>query len=285
LLIFLIFGDSQVAIPLLNYSPVTQNSRVEGYEIPGDDQPKIYSTQNILSSTDIDDLIEAAYRQIFFHAFKADREKFLESQLRSNQITVREFVRGLLLSNTYRNSFYKMNSNYRFVEQTVQRVLGRDIFGKEETLAWSIIVATKGIEGFINELLNSDEYLDNFGDDILPYQRRRVLPTRDEGELPFNIKSPRYDEYYRSVLGFPQVFVAPKTVIRKFTPQEEQPKAGSPELYMGMLSSLKNSQPGPPQRVAAARVNFNSGVPYRKVNFPINDPVAAAAVEKIKQGA
>ncbi|NEZ67726.1 phycobilisome rod-core linker polypeptide CpcG [Leptolyngbyaceae cyanobacterium CCMR0082] len=272
-----------MAIPLLNYSPVTQNSRVEGYEIPGDDQPKIYSTQNILSSTDIDDLIEAAYRQIFFHAFKADREKFLESQLRSNQITVREFVRGLLLANTYRNSFYKMNNNYRFVEQTVQRVLGRDIFNKEETLAWSIIVATKGIEGFVDALLDSDEYLDNFGDDILPYQRRRVLPTRNQGELPFNIKSPRYDEYYRSILGFPKpVF---QSSVRRFTPQENQPKAGSPALFMDMARGLSNSQPLPSQRVSAVSVNFTSGVPYRRVNFPINDPVAAAAVEKAKQGA
>ncbi|MEM9264830.1 MAG: phycobilisome rod-core linker polypeptide [Cyanobacteria bacterium P01_F01_bin.13] len=274
-----------MAIPLLQYSPVTQNARVEGYEIPGDDQPKIYSTQNILSSTDIDDLIEAAYRQIFFHAFKADREQFLESQLRSSQITVRDFVRGLLLSNTYRNSFYKMNNNYRFVEQTVQRVLGRDIFGKEETLAWSIIVATKGIEGFVDVLLDSDEYLENFGDDILPYQRRRVLPSRDTGELPFNIKSPRYDEYYRSVLGFPRPVIAPRTAVRQFTPQEQQPKAGSPALYMDMMRSLKNSQPPAPQRVAAARVNFTSSVPYRQVSFPVNDPVAAAAVEKAKQGA
>ncbi|MEM6251592.1 MAG: phycobilisome rod-core linker polypeptide [Cyanobacteria bacterium P01_D01_bin.156] len=272
-----------MAIPLLNYSPVSQNSRVEGYEIPGDDQPKIYSTQNILSATDIDDLIAAAYRQIFFHAFKADRERFLESQLRSNQITVREFVRGLLLSNTYRNSFYKMNSNYRFVEQTVQRVLGRDIFGKAETLAWSIVVATKGIEGFVDDLLNSDEYLDNFGDDILPYQRRRVLPSRNEGELPFNIKSPRYDEYYRSVLGFPKpVF---QSSIRRFTPQEQKPKAGSPSLYMDMARGLSNSQPVPSQRVSAVGVNFLSGVPYRKVGFPVNDPVAAAAVEKVKQEA
>ena len=123
-----------MAIPLLNYSPVTQNSRVEGYEIPGDDQPKIYSTQNILSSTDIDDLIEAAYRQIFFHAFKSDREKFLESQLRSSQITVREFVRGLLLSETYRRTFYGMNSNYRFVEQTLKNITFYQKHKCEDTL-------------------------------------------------------------------------------------------------------------------------------------------------------
>lgn len=271
-----------MAIPLLNYSPVTQNSRVEGYEIPGDDQPKIYSTQNILSSTDINDLIEAAYRQIFFHAFKADREKFLESQLRSNQITVRDFVRGLLLSNTYRNSFYKMNNNYRFVEQTVQRVLGRDVYGKDETIAWSIVVATKGIEGFVDALLDSEEYLDNFGDDILPYQRRRVLPSRATGELPFNIKSPRYDEYYRSILGFPRPVV--QTAIRRFIPQEKQPKAGSPELFMNMARGLSNSQPSGAQRVSTANVNFRASVPYRQVSFPVNDPVAAASVEKARMG-
>ena len=272
-----------MAIPLLNYSPVTQNSRVEGYEISGDDQPKIYSTQNILSSTDITDLIEAAYRQIFFHAFKADRERFLESQLRSNQITVRDFVRGLLLSNTYRNSFYKMNSNYRFVEQTVQRILGRDVFNKEETIAWSIIIATKGIEGFVDALLDSDEYLENFGDDILPYQRRRVLPSRASGELPFNIKSPRYDEYYRSILGFPKPVV--QSVVRRFIPQEQQPKAGSPSLYMNMARGLSNSQPSSTQQVSTANVNFKAGVPYRQVSFAINDPVAAAAIAKAKQEA
>lgn len=271
-----------MAIPLLNYSPVTQNSRVQGYEIPGDDQPKIYSTQNILSSTDIDDLIGAAYRQIFFHAFKSDREPFLESQLRSNQITVRDFVRGLLLSDTYSRAFYGMNSNYRYVEQTVQRALGRDVFNTGETLAWSIVVATKGNEGFIDAILGSDEYLDNFGDDILPYQRRRTLPSRSEGELPFNIKSPRYDEYYRSILGFPKpVF---QNSIRRFTPQEQKPKAGSPSLFMTMARGLSNSQPSMSQNVSTASINLGSGVPYRQVSFAVNDPVAAAAVEKARLG-
>jgi hypothetical protein len=158
-----------VAIPLLEYSPSTQNQRVAGYVVPGDDQPRIFSTDNILSYGDMTDLIEAAYRQIFFHAFAADREPFLESQLRNGQITVRDFVRGLVLSDTYRRSFYDLNSNYRFVEQTVQRVLGRDVYGKQEKIAWSIVVATKGIVGFIDELLSSQEYIDAFGYNVLPY--------------------------------------------------------------------------------------------------------------------
>jgi Phycobilisome Linker polypeptide len=173
-----------VAIPLLEYPPSSQNQRVVGYEVGSDEQPKIYSTENLLSSSDMGDLIEAAYRQIFFHAFATDRERFLESQLRNGQITVRDFVRGLLLSDTYRRSFYDLNNNYRFVEQTVQRALGRDVYNNQEKLAWSITVATKGIVGFVDQLLNSPEYIEAFGYDTLPYQRRRVLPGRAQGETP-----------------------------------------------------------------------------------------------------
>jgi phycobilisome rod-core linker protein len=249
-----------VAIPLLEYSPSSQNQRVKGYEIPGDEQPRIYSTENLLSSSDMDNLIEAAYRQIFFHAFATDRERFLESQLRNGQITVRDFVRGLLLSNTYRKSFYNLNSNYRFVEQTVQRALGRDVYNNKEKLAWSITVATKGIVGFVDELLNSPEYIDAFGYDVLPYQRRRVLPGRSEGELPFNIKSPRYNEYTRGKLGFPQVMW--QSTVRSYVPQDQQPRAGSPALFLDMARSI-NARGNAPQKLNTANIDIYGSVPRR----------------------
>jgi phycobilisome rod-core linker protein len=205
-------------------------------------------------------LIEAAYRQIFFHAFKADREPFLESQLRNGQITVRQFIRGLLLSQTFKNSFYDKNSNYRFVEQCVQRVLGRDVYNEREKIAWSAVVMTKGIKGFVDELINSQEYLEAFGDSIVPYQRRRNLPGRAEGELPFNIKSPRYDAYYRRQLGFPQVIW--QNEVRTFTPQERKAKAGDPSLFMDMARSI-NPMGNPPQRISALNVDYERSVPYR----------------------
>lgn len=251
-----------MAIPLLNYKPSSQNQRVSGYEVGNDDQPWIYSTDNLLSGSDLDALIGAAYRQIFFHAFEADREKFLESQLRNGQITVRDFIRGLVLSDRYRRSFYDLNNNYRFVEQTVQRVLGRDVYSEREKIAWSIVVATKGVNGFINQLLDSPEYLENFGDSIVPYQRRRVLPGRSEGELPFNIKSPRYDEYYRGKFGFPQVIW--QTSVRRFRPQEKVARAGDPSLFLDMARSV-NARGNQPQNLSALNVDFERSVPYRKV--------------------
>ncbi|EHJ14768.1 phycobilisome rod-core linker polypeptide [Crocosphaera watsonii] len=249
-----------MAIPLLNYAPKTQNARVEGYVVPGDDQPIIFSTENLLSPGDMDVLIEAAYRQIFFHAFKQDRERFLESQLRDGQITVRDFIRGLLLSNTFVTSFYEKNSNYRYVEQCVQRVLGRDVYSEDEKIAWSIVVATKGYGGFIDDLLDSDEYLDNFGYDTVPYQRRRNLPGRDQGELPFNIKSPRYDSYYRGILGFPQIIW--QNEIRRFTPQEEKAKAGDPSNYLGMARGL-TSRGNPAPRIGTGNLDYLALVPRR----------------------
>ena len=249
-----------MSIPLLDYKPNSQNTRVAGYVVPSEEQPKLYSTENLLSSTDMDELIEAAYRQIFFHAFKSDREPFLESQLRNGQITVRDFIRGLLLSKTYKNSFYEKNSNYRFVEQTVQRVLGRDVYSEREKIAWSIVVATKGIEGFVDQLLNSDEYLENFGYDNVPYQRRRILPGREQGEMPFNIKSPRYNGYYRAILGFPQIIW--QTEVRRFVPQEKKTKAGDPSQFLNMARSLPKRANVPP-KISAMNISLDS-VPYRK---------------------
>lgn len=249
-----------MAIPLLSYSPSSQNQRVASYEVAGDNQPRIYSSDNLLSASDLDNLIEAAYRQIFFHAFAADRETALESQLRSGQITVRQFIRGLLLSQTFKSSFYDKNSNYRFVEHCVQKVLGRDVYNEREKIAWSIVVATKGIKGLVDELLNSDEYLENFGDAIVPYQRRRNLPGRATGELPFNIKSPRYEAYHRRQLGFPQVIW--QNEVRTFKPQDKQARAGDPSLFMDMARSI-NPTANAPQRISALNIDYERTVPYR----------------------
>ena len=251
-----------MAISLLEYAPSSQNQRVPGYVQPGDEQPKIYSTENLLSTSDMNNLIEAAYRQIFFHAFAADRERFLESQLRNGQITVRDFIRGLILSDTFKKSFYNLNSNYRFVEQCVQRVLGRDVYSEREKIAWSIVVATKGIQGFVDELLGSDEYLENFGYDTVPYQRRRVLPSRAEGERPFNIQSPRYNEYYRGKLGFPQIIW--QNVTRSYKPQDKQPKAGDPANFLAMAMGV-NAQGNPPQRISPMNIDIEKSVPYRQL--------------------
>ena len=248
-----------MAIPLLTYSPSAPNQRVAPLGAR-DDEAIIYSSDDLFSPTDIGNLINAAYRQIFFHAFKWDREIALESQLRNRQITVRDFIRGLLLSKTFIDSFYDKNSNYRFVEHCIEKVLGRRVYNQREKIAWSAIVMTKGIKGFVDALLNGDEYLENFGENTVPYHRRRLLPSRAIGETPFNITSPRYDAYYRSQLGFPQTIW--QEVVRNFRSYDEQPKTGDPTLFLKMARSITPAA-ATPSRTSVYNIDIEKTVPYR----------------------
>ena len=190
-----------MSIPLLEYSPSSQNHRVYGYEISGEEQPTIYSSENLLSPSEMDELIHSAYRQIFHEQqmLRSNRQRELESQLKNGQFTVRDFIRGLVLADSFRQRNYEVNNNYRFVQMCIQRLLGRDIYQEQEKLAWSIVLATSGLQGFIDALLDSEEYMNNFGYDIVPYQRRRILPQRVSGELPFE-RMPRYGADHRDVL-------------------------------------------------------------------------------------
>ncbi|TGG84888.1 MAG: phycobilisome rod-core linker polypeptide CpcG [Aphanocapsa feldmannii 288cV] len=250
-----------MAIPLLKYALETQNARIPGYEVGGDEEARIFTTDQVLDDGDMDALIEASYRQIFFHAFKSDRDRFLESQLRNGQITVRDFIRGLLLSDTFRRAFYRFNSNYQVVTQVVQRVLGRDVHGQAERIAWSIVIANQGLDAFVDVLLDSSEYLDNFGYSTVPYQRRRVLPGRDLGETPFNIKSPRYEAYWRGIAGFPRpIYVgAPK----KVPARAARVRGGNPKDYVTWVSAMSTRTVGGGS--ANTAFNYLAKVPYRKV--------------------
>ena len=223
-----------MTIPLLEYSPSSQNQRVSNYEIPGDEQSWIYTTENLPSASEIQTLIWAAYRQIFNEQqlISSNRDKALESQLKAGQITVREFIRGLLLSDSFRRRNYEPNSNYRFAEMCVQRVLGRNVYSDREKMAWSISIATKGLEGFVDELLNSEEYLNNFGDDTVPYQRRSILPQRTEGELPF-ARMPRYGADYRTKLEDLGYFAHDWTPSQPYYPPQQVLLAAKILTYAG----------------------------------------------------
>lgn len=252
-----------MALPLLSYTPTSQNQRVAELGVSSEEKSKIYSTDDCRFGSDMDELIWAAYRQIFseHQILKSNRQVTLESQLRNGQITTRDFIRGLLISDTFRRRNFDSNSNYRFAELCVQRVLGRDVYNEREKIAWSIVIATKGLQGFIDDLLDSDEYLSNFGYNTVPYQRRRLLLQREKGETPFNLKTPRYGDYHRNQLGFPQIVW--QNQVRRFIPQEKQVKAGNPSIFLDMARGLASAKGSPTPRVSAQNISLGS-VPYRK---------------------
>nr|ARW60568.1 phycobilisome rod-core linker polypeptide [Polysiphonia sp.] len=228
-----------MSIPILKYSLSTHNHRVNSFEfLAGEEQPKLYSTENLPSSVEVDEIIWASYRQIFseHQILSITRQVFLESQLRFSQITVKDFIKGLLVSSQFRYLNYDVNNNYRFVEMCVQRVLGRDIYNEREKLAFSVLVGSKGLEFFIDFLMNSEEYLENFGDNIVPYQRRRIIFQRNKGEIPFNLKTPRLNYNFLPKQFMPQISWS--STVRRFRPQEQKPKAGDPALFLSMLDDI-----------------------------------------------
>lgn len=185
-----------MSIPLLEYKPSSQNQRVAGYEVPGEDTPYIYRTEDCTSPTDVEALIWATYRQVYseHETLNSFRQGNLESQLKNRAITVRDFIRGLCKTEAFYRLVVETNSNYRVVELCLKRLLGRAPYNEDEKIAWSIKIATQGIGGFVDALLDSAEYQENFGDNVVPYQRRRFK------DRPFNLVTPRYADYWRDKL-------------------------------------------------------------------------------------
>ena len=250
-----------MALPLLKYAPTSQNSRVKALRVGSDEDPKAVAMDKAMDREDQNFVIEAAYRQIFFHAFKVDRDRSLESQVRNGQITVRDFIRSLCLSDTFTRSFYTLNSNYRVARHLVEKLLGRKTHGKSEEIAWSAVLMTRGVKGMVDDILNSQEYLDAFGYDTVPYHRNRVVGSRDLGETPFNITSPRYESYYRGILGFPQIVYT--GTARRIPERSLQRRGGYPQDYMSWVRSLPALRGS--AATGSADIDYLAKVPYRSL--------------------
>ncbi len=252
-----------MAIPLLKYPPLTQNARVTPFRAGSDEDPKAVSLDQAMDREALNTVIESSYRQIYFHAFKVDRDPGLESQLRNGQLTVREFIRALCLSDTFTRSFYNLNSNYRVARHLVEKLLGRRVHGKSEEIAWAAILMTRGVKGMVDDILDSQEYLEAFGTDTVPYQRHRVVGFREVGETPFNITTPRYDAYYRGILGFPQIVYTGKT--RSFPERAQQRRGGFPQDYLPWVRTLPALRGVGSAAAGNTGMDYLSKVPYRSI--------------------
>ncbi|MBD2104512.1 phycobilisome rod-core linker polypeptide [Leptolyngbya sp. FACHB-261] len=206
-----------MSLPLLNYKPASRNHRVAGYEVANEETPRTYRKEDVTSATDFDELIWAAYRQIFSEhlILQSSRQTFLESQLRNGAVSVRDFIRGLGKSEVFYQLVVEANNNYRLVDICLKRFLGRDAYNKGEEISWSIYIAENGIGGFVDALVDSEEYEQNFGENTVPYQRRRY------GQRPYNLVTPRYGDQWREKLD------------------RERPRTGDVKNFLEMARELK----------------------------------------------
>ncbi|MCP6757276.1 MAG: phycobilisome rod-core linker polypeptide [Fischerella sp. CENA71] len=250
-----------MALPLLEYKPSSQNHRVQsfGFADQNEDTPYVYRLEDVSSFTDMENIIWAAYRQVFseHEVLKFNRQKHIESQLKNGSLTVRDFIRGLAKSEAFYRLVVSVNNNYRLVDITLKRLLGRSAYNKEEEIAWSIVIGTKGFGGFVDAIVDSDEYTEAFGDNTIPYQRKRLVAR------PHNLVTPRYGEDFQESAGTVATdwrFTLEKFYTRKF--QERQLAEGDPRKFTDIATSL-NAKGNYAQNIRAADLDYLNLVPNR----------------------
>jgi phycobilisome core-membrane linker protein len=145
------------------------------------EQTKVFKLTQLVDKANLATVAGAAYRQIFERdiAPYVTKKEFteLESKLGNGEITMKEFITGLGISKLYIKEFYAPYPNTKVIELGTKHFLGRAPLDQSEIRKYNQILATKGIKGFINSMVESVEYADAFGEDTVPYNRFLTLPA------------------------------------------------------------------------------------------------------------
>ena len=152
-------------------------------EFPGSLGPKVFRLNNELPGSSngssvkfaeksTQAVIRACYRQVFGRdIFQGQELKQEEIKLENGDITLREFVRRLAKSNTFRKLYWTSLYVTKAVEYIHRRLLGRPTYGRQEINKYFDICSKKGFYALVDAMIDSPEYLEAFGDDTVPYER------------------------------------------------------------------------------------------------------------------
>ena len=94
----------------------------------------------------------------------------LERQFRSGTISVREFVRQLAISDSYRDRFCTPYPSPKAIELLFRHLLGR-LPATPQVQQYNNLMARQGLKAVVDALVDSPEYSRYFGEDVVPYKR------------------------------------------------------------------------------------------------------------------
>ena len=157
--------------------------------------------------------INAVYRHVLgnSHLMASDRLTGAESLLSNGSITVRDFVRLVAKSELYKTKFLYNSFQTRNIELNIKHLLGRAPYSEAEVIEHLNRYQNEGYEVDIDSYIDSDEYVQNFGDNVVPYYRGFETQTN------------------QTMAGFPRMF----------------------QLYRGYATSDKSQLGGKSSRLAA----------------------------------
>jgi phycoerythrin-associated linker protein len=123
------------------------------------------------SENDKEVLMRAVYRQVLGNQYvmKSERLEGPESLFRRGYLSVREFVRQVAKSGLYKQKFFENCNPYRFIELNFKHLLGRAPQNKAEMLEHFTILQEQGYDAEIDSYIDSAEYQDRFGEEVVPF--------------------------------------------------------------------------------------------------------------------
>jgi phycoerythrin-associated linker protein len=92
-----------------------------------------------------------------------------ESLFKTGYLSVREMVRTVAKSGLYRSKFFENCNPYHFIELNFKHLLGRAPQNKAEMLHHFTILQEKGFDAEIDSYLDSAEYQNRFGEEVVPF--------------------------------------------------------------------------------------------------------------------
>ncbi|WP_038001583.1 phycobilisome rod-core linker polypeptide [Synechococcus sp. RS9917] len=116
-------------------------------------------------------VLKAAYQQVFGgqYVMNSERLEGVESLFRNGYLSVRELVRSLAKSGLYREKFFNNCNPYHFIELNHKHLLGRAPQNKAEMLRHFEILQSEGVDAEIDAYIDSAEYQERFGEEMVPY--------------------------------------------------------------------------------------------------------------------
>lgn len=122
---------------------------------------------------EVQGVIRAVYRQVLGNDYIMESERLtsLESLLSNGVITVREFVRAVAKSELYKSKFFYNNFQTRVIELNYKHLLGRAPYDESEVIDHLDRYENQGFDADIDSVIDSTEYQESFGDNIVPYYR------------------------------------------------------------------------------------------------------------------
>ncbi len=133
----------------------------------------IYELWPTSSSEDVQAIVRAVYKQVLGnpHVMESERLVTAESQLADGSMSVREFVRAVAKSDFYRTRYFESCAPYRFTELNFQHILGRAPDSQAEVSEHIRRCNEAGYDADIDSYVDSEDYQQAFGENIVPYAR------------------------------------------------------------------------------------------------------------------